>query len=614
MLVSSLIDPSEKAVSANFDQLVPNKQSECQRTVRNPLHRQCDETRNGRLNDRIEKENVHLELGTAANQLEIGFQQALRLNEQKRIADEVERRVAERTRELAEAVEELQLQAGLLQHLPVSAWTLNPDGTPDFVNEVWLEFSGQTLDFVRSRPEAWMKVVHPEDREKASKAFWAGVSNGEGFAFETRSLRAKDGTYRWHFQQAVVLRDAEGKVLKFVGTTTDIDDQKRAEEELQRKEAFLADGQRLSSTGSFSWCLDTGEFQFSEEAHRIFEFRPGAPVTLEKIGDRVHPHDIAPFSEKMTSSLTIGENHDCEIRLRMPDERVKYLHVVSRTTSRTDGRLEYMGVIQDVTGQRLAESALSKLRSELAHMARVTSLGALTASIAHEVNQPLAGIVTNANTCLRTLCADPPNIDSAREAARRAIRDGNRASEVISRLRALFSKKETAAERVDLNDAAREVIALCSDDLQGSRVILRREFASDLRPVTGDRVQLQQVIFNLVRNASDAMSSIDDRPRVLVIGTDWSEGDCVRLTVRDTGVGITQHEEDRLFDAFYTTKSDGMGMGLSVSRSIIENHSGRLWATPNDGPGATFSFSIPCAAKGSKSEGGYLFDPALATQ
>ena len=234
------------------------------------------------MNDRIEEENVHLEPGTAANQLEIGFQQALRQDEQKRIADEVERRVAERTRELAEANEELQLQAGLLQHLPVSAWTLNPDGTPDFVNEVWLEFSGQTLDFVRSRPEAWMTVVHPEDRETASKAFWEGVRTGQGFAFETRSLRAKDGTYRWHLQQAVVLRDAEGKVLKFVGTTTDIDDQKRAEEELQRKEAFLADGQRLSSTGSFSWRLDTGEFQFSEEAHRIFEFRPGAPVTLEK--------------------------------------------------------------------------------------------------------------------------------------------------------------------------------------------------------------------------------------------------------------------------------------------------------------------------------------------
>ena len=249
-------------------------------------------------------------------------------------------------------------------------------------------------------------------------------------------------------------------------------------------------------------------------------------------------------------------------------------------------------------------------------MARVTSLAAMTASIAHEVNQPLSGIVTNANTCLRTLSADPPHIDCAREAARRAIRDGNRASEVIARLRALFGKKETTAESVDLNDAAREVIALCSDDLQRNRVILRREFASDLRPVTGDRIQLQQVIFNMVRNASDAMSGVEDRPRVLVIRTDRGEGDFVRLTVQDTGAGITPQEMERLFDAFYTTKSDGMGMGLSVSRSIVENHGGSLWATPNNGPGATFSFSIPCAANSSKSSGSYtpcLFEPILAT-
>jgi len=294
---------------------------------------------------------------------------------------------------------------------------------------------------------------------------------------------------------------------------------------------------------------------------------------------------------------------------------VKYVHASSHATRHQDGHLECIGAIQDVTERRLSGEALGKLRSELAHMARVTSLGALTASIAHEVNQPLAGIVTNANTCLRTLSADPPNIDCAREAARRAIRDGNRASEVIVRLRALFSKKEATAESVDLNDAAREVIALCSDDLQRSRVILRQEFANDLRPVTGDRIQLQQVIFNLVRNASDAMSGVDDRPRVLGIRTDRGEGDCVRLTVQDTGVGITQQEMERLFDAFYTTKSDGMGMGLSVSRSIIENHNGLLWATPNDGPGATFSFSIPCAAKSLKSEDSYalrFFDPVLA--
>jgi PAS domain S-box-containing protein len=480
MLDSSLINHCEEAIPANFDLVIPNKQSAFRRTMRNPLHRPCEESRDKLLNNGLENGNLCERIDRAP-----------RLDEQKWVADEIERRVAERTKELAEANEELQLQAGLLQHLPVSAWTLKPDGTPDFVNQVWLDYSGQTLDFVRSHPEAWMNAVHPDDRERASNSFWEGIRSGNGFSIETRSLRARDGVYRWHLNQAVVLRDADGRVLKFVGTTTDIDDQKRAEE------------------------------------------------------------------------------------------------------------------------------TLNELRSELAHMARVTSLGALSASIAHEVNQPLGGIVTNAGTCLRKLSADRPDIDGAREAARRVIRDSNRASEVIDRLRALFSKKEATVESVDLNDAAREVVALCSEELQRNRVILRQEFAADIPRITGDRVQLQQVILNLLRNASDAMSGVDDRPRALVIRTDRGEGDCVRLTVQDTGVGITHQEMERLFDAFYTTKSDGMGMGLSVSRSIIENHSGRLWASPNDGPGATFSFSIPCATKISKSKDSYplcLFDPVLATQ
>jgi len=226
-------------------------------------------------------------------------------------------------------------------------------------------------------------------------------------------------------------------------------------------------------------------------------------------------------------------------------------------------------------------------------VARITSLGALTASIAHEVNQPLSGIITNASTCLRMLAADPPNFDGARETARRTIRDGNRASEIITRLRALFVKKETATETVDLNEATREVIALLRSELQRSQVILRAELRDDLPHITGDRVQLQQVILNLLRNASDAMGAINDRPRQLVIGTALDEDDRVRLTVQDAGVGFDAQAVDRIFEAFYTTKNDGMGIGLSVSRSIIESHHGRLWAEPNDGPGATFSFSIP---------------------
>src|SRR5579862_1021788 len=216
----------------------------------------------------------------------------------------------------------------------------------------------------------------------------------------------------------------------------------------------------------------------------------------------------------------------------------------------------------------------------------------MTASIAHEVNQPLAGIVTNAGTCLRMLAADPPNLDGARETARRTIRDANRASDVVTRLRALFAKKEAVAEAVDLNEAAREVVALSLSDLQRSRVILRSEFADDLPPVTGDRVQLQQVILNLLRNASDAMRDVDDRPRQLLIRTACDGAD-VRLSVQDAGVGIEPQRLGRLFEAFYSTKHDGMGIGLSVSRSIIEHHHGRLWAAANDGHGATFSFSLP---------------------
>jgi C4-dicarboxylate-specific signal transduction histidine kinase len=222
------------------------------------------------------------------------------------------------------------------------------------------------------------------------------------------------------------------------------------------------------------------------------------------------------------------------------------------------------------------------------------SLGTLTASIAHELNQPLSGIVTNASTCMRMLAADPPNVDGARETARRTIRDGNRASEVVTRLRALFTKKDATTESVDLNDAARVVIALSSSELQRSQVTLRHEFADDLPAVTGDRVQLQQVILNLLRNASEAMSTVDDRPRELLIRTERDEGDQVSLSVKDAGVGFTPHVADKLFEAFYTTKSDGMGIGLSISRSIIAAHHGRLSAAQNDGPGATFSFSIPC--------------------
>jgi C4-dicarboxylate-specific signal transduction histidine kinase len=252
-----------------------------------------------------------------------------------------------------------------------------------------------------------------------------------------------------------------------------------------------------------------------------------------------------------------------------------------------------MALSEDVTEQQEARVALDKARSDLAHVARVSTLSALTASIAHEVNQPLSGIVTNASTCLRLLDADPPNLEGARETARRTIRDGNRASEVITRLRALFSKKSAAFESFDLNEAAREVIALSESELQRNGVIPRLDLAAGLPSVLGDRIQIQQVILNLIRNGSDAMSTVADGPRELQIKTERNESGGVRLSVRDTGVGIDPKVEEKLFEAFYTTKGDGMGIGLCVSRSIMESHQGRLWAIRNEGPGTTFTFSIP---------------------
>lgn len=447
-------------------------------------------------------------------------------------------------------------------------------------------------------------IVPPALRERHRQGLARYMATGEaralGKRLEMTAVRA-DGS-EFPVELAISRIQLEGPP-SFTGYLRDITERKLAEEELRRSEAFLAEGQHLARMGTFSWRVESGEITWSDQLYRIFEFEPGGLVTVERIGSRVHPEDTHILIDMVEQARRAVSDFEYEHRVLMPDQSVKYLHLVAHGGRDQEGRLEYIGAVQDVTESRLSEQALSQARSDLAHVTRVTSLGVLTASIAHEVNQPLSGIVTNASTCLRMLAAEPPNIEGARETAKRTIRDGNRASELITRLRALFAKKESTNESVDLNEATREVIALSLTELQRNRIILRPEFADDLPVVAGDRVQLQQVILNLLKNASDAMSTVDDRPRHLRIRTERETGGQVRLTVQDAGVGLDPQGMDRLFEAFYTTKNDGMGIGLSVSRSIIERHQGRLWGAPNDGPGATFSFSIPPRQRGTTSAG-----------
>jgi signal transduction histidine kinase len=363
--------------------------------------------------------------------------------------------------------------------------------------------------------------------------------------------------------------------------------------DLRRSEAWLEEAQHLSATGSFYFRTDRDVIEFSAQTYRMYEFDPKIAVTMTAVLDRIHPEDRAMMADIVGQAYAQAQDFDCDYRVLTPNGTVKYFHVLAHGSPLGNGALAYIGSIQDETQRHLSEQALGRVRSELAQLSRVSSLAILTASIAHELNQPLAGIVTNASTCARMLAAEPPNIEGAQETARRMIRDGHRAADVILRLRTLFARRDATFETVDLEQAATEVLALLENEMERNHVVLRTEFMSTSPTVWGDRLQLQQVILNLLRNGTEAMAYVHDRPRQLRIRVEIDDSDRVLTSVQDTGVGLDPNTLEHLFEAFYTTKMGGMGIGLTVSRSVVEAHGGRLWASPNDGPGATFSFSIP---------------------
>ncbi|MDI7865272.1 PAS domain-containing protein [Rhizobiaceae bacterium n13] len=372
----------------------------------------------------------------------------------------------------------------------------------------------------------------------------------------------------------------------------------KRETQFKRSQAQLVAAQRISSTGSFTSDIQRGENIWSEEFYRIFDLDPELEPSIDAVRERIHPEDLELFNVEMQRGLA-GEGSDFVFRIIRTDASVRFIRGLAKVTHYIGDHPIFMGTVQDITETKRAEDALRrgeeallKAREELAYVSRAMTISALTTSIAHEVSQPLSGILANANACVRLLALDPPDIASAADTARRTIRDTMRATEVVKRLRAMFNRQSPAMDEIDLNEIAREVIALSARDMRERSIVLESGLASGLPSVRGDRIQLQQVILNLVLNGIEAMVEIEGRPRRLLVLTSREE-EMVTLSIVDAGVGIAADSAERLFEPFFTTKRNGMGIGLSISRSIIENHGGSMWATPNDGPGTTVTFSIP---------------------
>ena len=497
----------------------------------------------------------------------------------------------------AEALRIADAQLGqLLEHSPAVLYMLrlvNAKPIPQLVSDNITNMLGFTVAEAL-RPEWWAEQLHPDDSERATESLAETLILGNSLT-EYR-VRHKDGHYCWVDDARRLIRDADGKPIEFIGVWTDITERKSAEEELRRSKAYLAEAQKLSLTGSFGWDVSADEHFWSEETFRIFEYDLSTKITLQLILERVHPQDLQLVRETIAEAA--GRDFDYECRLLMPGGFVKHAHIVARAINSKSGLREFVGAVMDITATRGAEEALRRAQADLAHVSRITTLGELTASIAHEVNQPLGSVINNANACLSLLPSGTPQLDEVREALEEIIEGTDRASTVISRVRQLARKVPYERMLVNLGDVVADVLVLARYEAATRQVTIRTDLTEDLPSVWGDRVQLQQVLLNLVVNGMDAMNTVEVSKRILIISGRCEKRDgetaCL-LSVQDAGTGFKPEEKDRLFEAFYTTKSEGMGMGLAISRSIIEAHGGRLWAETNQGPGATFQFSLPDA-------------------
>jgi PAS domain S-box-containing protein len=493
---------------------------------------------------------------------------------------------------LGDVVLDGQMRA-LVDAIPTLVWQASADGSAEFFNRRWQEYTGLTLD--EARGWNWIVAVHPDDQERLSVVWRAILQAGQPAEVDAR-LRGADGEYRWFLFRGMPLRDENGQITGWCGTNTDIEDRKRVEDDLIRSKAILDETQRVTHCGSMGFNFTTGEVFWSDEGARIFGFDPQDHPAVELIWQRIHADDRW-LSERSIDRVRRGEQDtDYDVRLVMEDGSIRHVRRI-HPPGGEESPLGSVCAVMDVTDARKAEAALQDAQSELARVMRITSLGELATSIAHEILQPLSGIVTTGEASLRWLLRPKPDIEEVRQSLLSMIAAARRAAEIVNRIRALSKRTKPDLLPLDLNQMLQEILTLMRGELVHQQVSLRLELESGLPAIRGDRIQLQQVVVNLIINGIQAMAGVDT-PRILSLRSKWHGNDQLLVEVEDRGGGIDTAIGDRLFEPFFTTKSGGTGMGLAICRSIIELHGGQLWFAPAE-VGTIFRFALPVRSRGS---------------
>jgi PAS domain S-box-containing protein len=475
----------------------------------------------------------------------------------------------------------------------MGSWTFNPAGFFEYWSQELFKLYG--LDPQKGAPtlQQYLATLHPQDRDSMAETIKRMHAERIGCDVKKRII-LPDGELR--YIRCVGIPVIEGETLKgFLGTAIDITEQELLTRELERRQAHLTEAQRLTHTGSWAWRVaDRKTVYLSEEFYRICGFDPSAgSLTLDECSERVHPEDRLRWRSTIERAIAEKADYDREFRIVLPNGIVKWIHTVGHPVFSDAGDLEqFVGSSTDITERKRAEQEREKLRqleADLAHTNRVSTLGEMAASLAHEIKQPIAAAITSANSCLEWLAHEPPNLDRARAAAARIDKYGNRAAEIIDHIRSFYKKSPPQRELIDVNGIIEEMLTLLKGEATRSSIAMRTDLSDALPKIMVDRVQLQQVFMNLMLNGIEAMN---DSGGELTVKSELQDGQ-LQFSVSDTGVGLPPEKMDQIFSAFFTTKAHGSGMGLAISRSIVESHGGQLWASANGGGGATFHFTLP---------------------